>query len=75
MRNVMYYDYEIKDGDTFATKVEIGVGKFHCWGNQYDILKDGEVIQFTSAIVELPDGTVENVPAEMIKSIDNESMN
>lgn len=79
IRTVKYYEYIVEEGGTMAKKVEAGVGKFHQWGNQYDILKDDIkddlVVQYTSAIIELPDGTIENIAAELIKFIDNESMN
>jgi len=79
VRTVKYYEYRQDEGEKYATKVEIGVAKFHRWGTQYDVLKDelkdDLIVQYTSAIIELPDGTVENIAAEMIKFIDHESMN
>lgn len=47
------------------TKVPIAEGTFVQYGTNYEEFDSG-VIQFTSAIVEMDDGTVRNVPCEDI---------
>ena len=47
-------------------KVGDGTGKFHQWGINYE---EFETVagNFSTAIIERDDGTVENVPVEMIQ--------
>jgi len=70
MRNVVIYKHERKDGNDHYDKVENGTAKFHCWGVDYEEFNSGYANSFSTAIVERSDGTVENIPAEMIKFID-----
>ena len=46
-------------------------GEFHQWGQDYEEFETGPG-NFSTAIVELPDGTVQNVPVEMIAFVDQE---
>ncbi len=49
-------------------KESIGVGNFIMYGLDCDEAENG-IASFTSAIVEMPDGTVENVCTNMIKFV------
>lgn len=46
-------------------------GLFHCWGIEYEEYEDG-LGNSTVAIIEMPDGTIENVFPNRVKFI-NES--
>lgn len=48
--------------------VEVGEALFHGFGLDFEELRDG-VGQFTVAIVEWPDGSVQLVPVHMIKFV------
>lgn len=45
---------------------EKGIAEFHQFGIDYEELSDGPA-QFTTAIVEWPDGTIENLPLYLVK--------
>lgn len=47
-------------------KVEVGAGNFHQFGTDYEEFETGPA-NFSTAIVEMPDGNVVNVPVEMIR--------
>lgn len=49
-----------------ATEAE---GEFHQFGSSFAEYENGAV-QFSTAIVELPDGTIRNVDADMIQFLD-----
>ena len=55
------YDYR----DPLPTR-EAGKGKFHAWGMDYQEFECGTG-NFSTAIIEMPDGTVRNWPAYMIR--------
>lgn len=71
MRNVLVYklDYDNRDEKFRPTKVPVGSGKFHQFGVDYEELNDG-VGNFSTAIVEMPDGKVVNVPVDLIEFIE-----
>lgn len=46
-------------------KAIIGIGEFHRWGIDYEELESGPA-HFSTAIIEMPDGSVKNVPVELI---------
>jgi len=48
---------------------EDGLGKFHQFGVAYEQFDEG-VGNFTIAIVEMEDGTVRNIPVELIQFLD-----
>ena len=48
----------------------MGYAKFHQWGTDYEELETGPG-QYSTAIIELPDGEVENIPADMIEFVDS----
>ena len=47
------------------------IGRFHGFGIDYEEFESGPGM-FTTAVVELPDGTVKNVYVECIKFLDKE---
>ncbi len=48
-------------------KVKVGLGEFHQFGVSYDISEDGIPGNFSTAIIEMPDGNVVNIPVWLIK--------
>lgn len=69
MKTVMIYKWERLGDDTFHSKVEQGEAKFHEWGVDYEEFEEGPG-NFSAAIIELNDGSVELVHASLIKFID-----
>lgn len=47
-------------------KVEDGVATFCTWGVDYETYDQG-VGNFSTAIIKRPDGTIENIQAELVK--------
>ena len=74
MRDVIVFKYERKEGNAHFDKVDDGRGKFHSWGVNFEELVSG-VGHYSTAIIERANGTVENVPAELIRFIVNDSSN
>ena len=74
MRQVIVFEKALKEG-TRSTyiNVEDGKGKavFHAWGCSAHEFDSGYVGTFSTAIVERIDGTVENVPVEMIRFVND----
>lgn len=68
-RPVIYYEYEQKEPGQPAEKVEKGTATFHQWGMDYNEFETGPG-SFSTAIIELGDGTVKNVDCEMIRFVD-----
>lgn len=64
MRKVQWYIYEQANGK-YYDKVYKGDALFHQWGIDYEEFETG-LGNFSTAIIELPDGTVKNIPADMI---------
>lgn len=71
MRKVIYNRYEKREGETAYSLVAVGEAKFHQFGVNYEEFESGAG-NFSTAIIELDDGTIENVPVETVKFI-NES--
>lgn len=67
-RSVMVYEYK-RTAQGGSVYQELGEGKFHQFGLDIVETSDG-VASFSTAIVEMPDGTVMNVGTHMIKFID-----
>ena len=67
LRRIIVYKY-VKNEDGKYEKVEDGEANFHAFGCSYEGLIDG-VGNFSTAIIERKNGTVENVSVEMIKFI------
>ena len=66
MRKVIVFKYHRPEGQTHYDKKPIGKGMFHQWGCDYEEFETGAG-NFSTAIVEMEDGEVKNIPAEMIK--------
>jgi len=64
-RKVIVHKYS-EDGD----KVAVDNGIFHEFGCGYEVLEDG-IGNYSTALVEMPDGSIENVPVELIVMRDN----
>ncbi len=64
-RKVVVYEWQKIKGQTRCEKVHIGNGIFHQFGVDYEEFDQGPG-NFSTAIVEMYDGTVKNVPVEMI---------
>lgn len=68
MRDVTLLEYYKPDdykGGSWSVR-EAGKGKFHTWGVDYEEFEAGPG-NFSTAIVEMPDGTVRNWRADMIR--------
>ncbi len=65
-RKVLVYKYERVQGQTNLEKVCIGGGIFHQFGLDYEELEDG-VGNYTTAMVEMSDGTIEGVPVDLVE--------
>ena len=67
-RKVVVYGYQRKSGSGYIepSKIEIGKGALLAFGVNYEELTYG-VRSFSTAIVEMDDGSVKNVPVETIK--------
>lgn len=48
------------------------VGRYHCWGNNYEEFDGGPGV-FTTAIIELEDGRIVSCPAETVQFLDREA--
>lgn len=60
-------NYEYKQDDHgIVKKIEAGKALFHCFGVDYEELKNGPG-NYSTAIIELSDGVMKNVPVDMIK--------
>jgi len=68
MKQVQVYRYDKTPGKTYMEKVEDGIAHFHQWGvdNEADDCGYGN---YSTAIVEREDGTIETPPAYMVKFI------
>jgi len=65
MRKVVVYEYKRAKGQMAYEKVAVGHGLFHQFGVNYEEFETGPG-NFTTAVVEMPDGEVKNVPVELI---------
>ncbi len=68
MRKVTVSEY-LKNDEGFMLLVETGKGLFYEWGVNYEEFESGPG-NYSIAIVEYEDGTIESVPVEQIKFID-----
>jgi hypothetical protein len=72
MRKVIFYRWErIKDNPSKFEKIIDGSGLFHQWGCDYEEFESGPG-NFSTAIIELPDGSIKNIYAEMIEFVEKE---
>jgi len=65
MRSVNVYEYKKAEGKTYYEKVLVGEGQFHQWGVDYEEFESGPA-NFSTAIIEMPDGSIKNVAVEFI---------
>ena len=70
MRKVQVFNYKRAEGEQHFDKVNDGEAFFHQWGVDYEEFEAGPG-NYSTAIIEREDGTVENVPVEMIQFIEN----
>lgn len=67
-RKVKVFKWERINGTTSSKKVEDGTALFHQWGFDYQEFESGAG-NYSTAIIERDDGTVENVPVCLIQFI------
>ena len=74
MRKVIVYVWKAKQGTGYNEKVEDGKGEatFHQFGVDYEELAEGPG-NYSTAIIERPNGSLENVPVEMVKFLDGDT--
>lgn len=65
-RKVLVYERTWPDGYSKPPTInEVGIGKFHGWGSDYEEFESGAA-SFTIGIVEMPDGSILTpLPADM----------
>ena len=63
-RKVVFFRYERSENGNYE-KVAEGHGEFLGFGVDYEELNNGAGT-FSTAIIELPDGSVKNIPVELI---------
>lgn len=64
-RKVFVYEWQKVKGQSHCEKVCVGNGIFHQFGSDYEEFESGPG-NYSTAIIEMPDGSVKNVPAELI---------
>ena len=64
-RKVVVYEYQRVSGCRHLQKICIGNGVFHQFGVDYEEFETGPG-NYSTAIVEMADGSVKNVPVDMI---------
>ena len=72
MRKVIYSEYEKIEGDKAVSYMELrpqGEALFHQFGVDYEEFESGAG-NFSTAIIELEDGTIKSIPVENIKFIE-----
>ena len=65
---VKVFKWKQVKGERHQERVEAGIGEFCQWGCNFEGFDTG-VGNFSTAIVKMPDGVVENVPAEDIQFV------
>ena len=68
MRRVKFFKYQIAEGQSHHEIVLDGEGLFHQWGCDYEEFETGAG-NFSTAIIELDNGVIKNIPVEMIEFI------
>lgn len=67
-RKVKIFEYQKVEGKSYSEKVHTGTGLFHQWGCDYEEFETGPG-NFSTAIVEMEDGTIQNIYCSMIQFI------
>ncbi len=57
-----------ESGSFYNEKAWTGTGLFHQWGCDYEEFETGPG-NFSTAIVEMEDGTIQNVPCDMVQFV------
>jgi len=70
----MTYGRREWDGENYV-HIETGEGLFVKYGTGFEKARDGGICQYTSAIVEMPDGEVQNIPLHLIRFLKEEEKN
>ena len=65
LRKVVFYKYEKAKGAEHYEKVFDSNGLFHQFGCDYEQFED-VAASYSTAIIELPDGSIRNVPVELV---------
>ena len=68
MRKVKYSEYVRNEETKFLALKEIGVATFHAFGFDYEDTECGPG-NYSTAIIELDDGTIKNLPVEQVTFI------
>lgn len=64
-RKVTVHEWAKRNERDYFEKIAIGEGTFHGFG--FDFAEsETSIASFSTAIVEMPDGSVKNVPVELI---------
>ncbi len=64
-RKVTIYEYQQIKDQRHCEKVAVGNGIFHEFGCDFEEFEGGPG-NFSTAIIEMPDGSLRNVPVELI---------
>lgn len=64
-RKVVVYEYQKVKGAHHFEKVCVGNGTFHQFGVDYEEFEAGAG-NYSTAIIEMSDGSVKNVPVELV---------
>lgn len=66
MRRVKTFKWERREGSSICDKIDDGEGIFIKYGTNFEQFESGAG-NFTTAIVEMPDGTVRNLNVMLIQ--------
>jgi hypothetical protein len=64
-RKVVVYEHQKVKGQNHLDKIAIGQGIFHEFGVDYEEFETGPG-NYSTAIIEMSDGSIKNVPVDMI---------
>lgn len=64
-RKCVVYEWQRVKGQSHYDKVCVGNGIFHQFGVDYEEFESGPG-NFSTAIIEMPDGSIKNVPVELV---------
>jgi hypothetical protein len=70
-RPVQIYSAEFREGVRHCVPEYNGRGTFHCWSTAHEEYESGAAT-FTVAVVEMPDGWVRVVAADLVRFLDSE---